>query len=109
MNDTAYAVGFIDRKTRKFLGVGVFSEPEPEGRNFPVILFKVTESDFQQAYDRALKTLATSPEYAWLRPFVEFKAGDLGRPGDGETPDIVERIEALEDRMDRVTDFLVLD
>ena len=95
MSETAYAVGFIDRKSLKLLGVGIFSEPEPEGKHFPVVLFKVEASSLDQAIDQALKTLAMHPEYTWLRSVVEWKRGELGQAG--ETPDLLARVNALEE------------
>lgn len=105
---TAYAVLAINKKTRQVKGVGVFGEPDP---GFPgifcIVLFTSEAGDYEAAHLGVLESLDRDPTYAWLKPVVEWKRGELGRPG--ETVEIEDRLTDLEEKMERVLGHLVLD
>lgn len=53
MNDTAYLIAAIDRRTGELKGVDIFSEPCPtmSMRYIPAVVLKLTRSNYDEAHD----------------------------------------------------------
>lgn len=78
--NTAYLVGFIDKKTLKLSSVQIFSEPSPTTMmSYYTIRLGMKSPTGDEGYGAAADQLEaavrTEPGYAWLRPVFKSRVG----------------------------------
>lgn len=67
MNRTAYVVGYIDKRSRAFLGWGVFSEPNPTAalKHYTFVALAVEGATYAEAHDEAVRRAQTDAWLSW--------------------------------------------
>jgi len=77
---TAYCVIFINKETLKVDSCEIFSEPGPTvavNKYFPLEIFHQTGETYEEARDKVIAAIASSPAYTWL---LNIKFSSIEKP-----------------------------